>query len=316
MKKIFLYGIVSCALLCISLTGCKNSSNASNENINSNSKTESTSETSDSENNADEVDNTPSANQQVLYEDDKYKISIGDIKLNINKYELLDIPVTMENKTDKAISVSFNSITCNNVQGNNIFFDNIEKNQTITKQLCLMENEYITEATDIPEIEEVRFTLIISDDASDEEFARKPIVIYPTGKTADTVKKAHYKPLTDEIVIVDKDNIKATIIGIDDKSDPEFTQLIVFFENNSDIKLIASCDDVKLNGSDTEVMVYAMQNTDPGNSAFLTMPISNSEAENVNAFPIKKINFVFSVINADELFGETLFKKNIEYKMK
>ena len=159
----------------------------------------------------------------------------------------LQIQVLCENKSDRTLMFSWNNVSVCDFMYDPMWAEEVAPGKKVNSTIDI--DTYALEQMHVDSVDAITFDLYVQDS---ENFMDAPVVnesftIYPTGKTAETVRFPVYEPSETDTVIVDNDDLTFIIMNVDDELADYYT-LNCYIANHTDKNLMISWDEVSVNG--------------------------------------------------------------------
>ena len=159
----------------------------------------------------------------------------------------LQINVLCENKSDRTLMFSWNNVSVCGFMYDPMWAEEVAPGKKVNTTIDI--DTYALEQMHVESVDQIEFDLFVQDS---EEFMEEPVVneaftVYPTGKTADTVKFPVYEPSETDTVIVDNEDLTFIIMNVDDELADYYT-LNCYIANKTDKNLMITWDEVSVNG--------------------------------------------------------------------
>ena len=209
----------------------------------------------------------------------------------------LQIHVLCENKSDRTLTFTWNNTSVCGFMYEPYWSEEVAGGKKVNSTVGI--DTYALEQMGIDSVDEVIFTLLVQDS---EEFMNEPavnesFVIYPTGKTAETVKYPRYEPKEEDTVIVSNDTLTFIIENADDEL-ADFYTLNCYMANHTDKNLMVSWDNVSVNGF--MVDPYWSGILSAGKQAYTQVIFYRSDLEDQDIEVVQEVEFNLLVSDYDD----------------
>lgn len=159
----------------------------------------------------------------------------------------LQIQVLCENKSDRTLMFSWNNVSVCGFMYDPMWAEEVAPGKKVNTTIGI--DTYALEQMKVSSVDQIEFDLYVQDS---EEFMEAPVVnerftVYPTGKTAETVKFPVFEPSETDTVIVDNEDLTFIVMNVDDELADYYT-LNCYIANKTDKNLMLSWDEVSVNG--------------------------------------------------------------------
>lgn len=254
----------------------------------------------------DEAEKKEDFKEIVVVDNDECSIKITGIEPdNLWGYTL---NVDLENKSsEKNYTFSVLDAAINGVQTDPLFATDVSAGKKSNSEINFSDSslkEYgIEEFTDI----EISFRVYDSDNWEADDVAKETVHVYPLGE--ENVVKFERESKDSDVVIVDNDEVRATIIGYRNDEIWGYTADI-FLQNKTDKTIMFSVEDVSVNGYMSDPLWAT--SVSGGKCAFSSMSWSSESLEENGIEEVKEIEFVFNAYDEESM--EDYFKEKITLK--
>lgn len=251
----------------------------------------------------------------ALVEFDPIVVADNDeCSITVTGYEIDDIwgnavNLTLENKSaDKTYSFNVASASVNGVGCSALLFLDVEPGETEETSVTIMDETLemlgIKEYTDIELAFDVRESSVWDAPLVVDEVVN----VYPYGEDNAYTFVREEKPDTD-IVIMDNEYVKATIIGAEKTDLVEWYSVYIYIENKSDKHLCLSLDGATVNGKDTTPFFFPDVEVGKVTVGMCTL----MELEELGIEEVEELEFDLILSDYDNWVGDDLAKEHIIY---
>ena len=181
----------------------------------------------------------------TIVDNDKCAFTVTGTEFN--EHLGLQIQVLCENKSDRTLMFSWNNVSVCGFMYDPMWAEEVAPGKKVNTTIGI--DTYALEQMKVESVDQIEFDLWIQDS---EEFMNEPVVnesfsIYPTGKTAETVRFPVFEPSEEDTVIVDNGDLTFIVMNVDDELADYYT-LNCYIANKSDKNLMITWDEVSVNG--------------------------------------------------------------------
>lgn len=245
----------------------------------------------------------------VLVDNEKCTFTVTGTEYN--EHLGLQIQVLCENKTDRPLMFTWNNTSVCGFMYDPFWAEEVAGGKKINSTVGI--DTYALEKIGIGSVDEVSFTLQVQDS---EEFMNEPAVnqgfiIYPTGKTAETMKYPVYEPKEEDTVIVDNGELTFIIEGVDDEL-ADFYTLNCYIANHTDKNLMISWDNVSVNGF--MVDPFWASAVSAGKQAYAQIVFYRSDLEAQDIEVVQEVEFNLLVSDYDNWETDYLLDEVYTFK--
>ena len=238
---------------------------------------------------------------QVLADNETCRFTITGTQFN--EHTGLEISVLCENFSDRPLMFSWSNVSVCGFMYDPLWAEEVAAGKKVNSVIGI--DTFALEQMKIGSVDEISFTLSVSDS---EEFMNEPAVlenhtIYPTGKTAETVKFPVYEPKEEDTVIVDNEEITFLIESVDDEL-ADFYTLRCYLSNKTGRNLMYSWENVSINGFMVDPF-WAMA-VSAGKQAYTDIIFYRNDLEAQDIEVVQNIEFNLVVADADDWEAEYL----------
>ncbi|MGN1418144.1 MAG: hypothetical protein ACI4W6_02325 [Acutalibacteraceae bacterium] len=228
-------------------------------------------------------------NEQVLFENDKYKITATS--LDEDGFFGADINVLIENNSDKSITVQAESCSVNGIMVDAIFSADIAAGKKDNNSITLSSTDL--EAANITTIKDIELVLSIYDFDSWDAIVKSEKI-----KIQTTADNSYVQPVDDSgFLAYEDDNVKIVVKKLNSSDSFWGSDLYLYIENNSDKSLTVQANDVSVNGFMVDPMFSC--EIDAGKKAFDTISFFETDLENNSITDITNIELKFHIIDTE-----------------
>ena len=244
------------------------------------------------------VENTP------LSETETCRFTITG--MDFNEHLGLQIYVLCENLSDRPLTFSWSGTSVCGFMYDPLWAEDVAPGKSLNSTVGI--DTYALEQIGIDSVDEITFTLLVQDS---EEFMNVPLVreehtVYPTGKTAETVKFPVYEPKEEDTVIVNRDGITFIIEGVDDELADYYT-LMCYMANDTDKDLLLAWENVSVNGF--MVNPFWAVTVSPGKQAYSEIIFYRSDLEAQDIEVVQDIEFTLQVSDYNDWEADYLLNE-------
>ena len=231
--------------------------------------------------------------------------------MDFNDHLGLQIYVLCENLSDRDLTFSWSGTSVCGFMYEPLWAEEVAAGKSINSTVGI--DTYALEQIGIDSVDEISFTLLVQDS---EEFMNEPVVsqahtIYPTGKSAETVKFPVYEPKEEDTVITNRDGITFIIEGADDELADYYT-LLCYIANDTDKDLLLAWEDVSVNGF--MVNPFWTVAVSAGKQAYSEIIFYRSELEEQDIEVVQEIDFTLQVTDAQDWEADYLLNEAYTFK--
>ena len=245
----------------------------------------------------------------ALERNEKFSFSITGMEFN--EHLGLQIQVLCENFSDRPLTFSWNGTSVCGFMYDPLWAEDVAAGQSVNSVIGI--DTYALEQIGIESVDEITFTLVVQDS---EEFMNEPLTqaehtIYPTDKTADTVKFPVYEPKEEDTVILNKDGITFIIEGVDDELADYYT-LLCYIANDTDKDLLLAWEDVSVNGF--MVDPFWSVTVSAGKQAYSEIIFYRSDLEAQDVEVVQQITFDLLISDCNDWEADYLLDEEFTFK--
>jgi len=247
--------------------------------------------------------------QTALVENSQCRFTVTGMEMN--EHLGLQIHVLCENTGNRPLMFSWNNVSVCGFMYEPLWAEEVAPGKKVNSTVGI--DTYALEQIGINTVEEVTFTLTVQDS---EEFMNPPVAqqthtIYPTGKTADTVRLPQYRHREGEQVIVDNEDLTFIICSVDDELEDLYT-LNCYVHNKTDDNLIVSWEDVSVNGF--MVNPFWSAAVAAGKQAYSDVLFYRSDLNGQDIEVVQSIEFRLQAMDYDNWDAEYLIDEVFTFK--
>lgn len=309
MKVIFrksLCLLLAMLVLAFSAVSCESSEGGSNAADNGNSATNDVSEKPE-----EKSEPVYTISDEILTDNEYCTMTIKDA--GSNSISGIALNVLCENKTpDKKLTFRMQYASVNGYMIEPYWIEDVtagnKVNSRITFSAKTMKECGITSADDIS------FTLIVYDSDNfwyGDYFVNENHTIYPTGKTASEITIPERRTVADEKTITD--NEYCTFIILDTYNDENWGYSInCYIENKSDKTIVASWDDVSVNGY--MINPYWSTTIAPSKRCYSTISFFTDDFTVNNITDVENVDFKLRVYDSNDWLADNFVNSVFTYE--
>ncbi len=218
---------------------------------------------------------TSKINEQVLLEQDGIRITVKECELSLESDP--EIPILVENNSDKNINVNCDSFSCNGIMIQPSIYCDVPAGKKMNESISLSAQSISSCGIETIGILEFRFVLM--DDSYQDLFTTEPIVIETSN--AQTYKETMQAP-PEGTVLLEESGFKITYLGKVDYADYG-SDIVFYLENSSSKDALFSHEELSVNGFVLDTMDYPYTGmytfVTPGKAAYSGFSLTNSDME-------------------------------------
>jgi hypothetical protein len=221
----------------------------------------------------------------------------------------MQLHVQCVNKSSRTLLFSWDMVSVCGYMYDPMWAEEVAAGKTANSIIDL--DTYALETMGIESVDEITFTLRISDSANwmDAPVAEEVHTIYPTGLTADTLILPAHPARDAQVVVAEDENIRFVI---DDAFDDASSYVLqVYIENNTDRNLMYAWDLVSVNGKMIDPF-WAVSVT-AGKKACTEITFYRSELEANGITEVSDIEFELIVSDYDDWESPNLMEQVYTY---
>ncbi len=246
--------------------------------------------------------------EMEVINNDKCAIKITDLeKTNNLKFE---IKVDCENKSDdKKYMFSLDSVAVNGLQISSLFAKEVTAGKKAKEKISIYDSELDDYGFDAITDIELSFRVYDSEDLMAKDAAYETVNIYPFGK--EKAKNFNRTDETDDVLLVDNNDIKAVLVDFDDDDIWGF-QAELYLMNKTKDELMFSVQDVSVNGLMLDPLFA--KSIKGNKSAFASISWSESSLNDVGIKDfddINEIEMTFRVYDYNNILDNDIFNKKV-----
>lgn len=261
-KRVF---IAVALTLVFALSGCGGSSDPGADASNAASTSEDTT-----------ASMTSKISEQVLVEQDGIRIIAKECELSLGESDP-EIPILVENNSDKNISVKCDNFSCNGIMTEPSLYCEVPAGKKMNETISLSAQSL--SSCGIETIGILEFRLVLMDDTYQDLFTTEPIVIETSN--AQTYKATMIAP-PEGTVLLDESGFKITYLGKVDYSDYG-SDIVFYLKNSSSEGALFSHSELSVNGFVLDTMDYPYSGmfsfVTPGKVAYSGFSLTDSDME-------------------------------------
>lgn len=245
----------------------------------------------------------------VIVDNDTCSFTVSGTEYN--EHLGLQIQVVCENKTDRPLMFTWNNTSVCGFMYDPFWAEEVAGGKKVNSTIGI--DTYALEQIGVTSVDEIVFTLNVQDS---EEFMNEPavnegFVIYPTGKTAETVKYPVYEPKEEDTVIVENDTLTFIIESVDDEL-ADFYTLNCYIANHTGKNLMISWDDVSVNGFMVDPFWAAAVSA--GKQAYVQIIFYRTDLEAQDIEVVQDVEFNLLVSDYDDWEADYLLDEVYTFK--
>ena len=208
----------------------------------------------------------------------------------------LQIQVRCENKSDRTLMFSWSNVSICGFMYEPFWAEELAPGTQLDTTVGI--DTYALEQIGIDSVDEITFTLSIQDSEAfmDAPLVQKEYTIYPTGKSADTVKFPVYEPQEEDTVIADNETVTFIVRNVDDELADYYT-LNCYIANNTGKNLMVAWEDVSVNGF--PINPFWTTTIAAGKQAYSEIIFYRSELEAYDIEVVQDVAFTLEVSDTD-----------------
>ena len=182
---------------------------------------------------------------QVLVDNEDCSFTVTGTEFN--EHLGLQLQVLCENKSGRTLMFSWNNVSVCGFMYDPMWAEEVAPGKKVNTTIGI--DTFALEQMHVDSVDQIEFDLWVQDSEAfmDEPVVNSTFTIYPTGKTAETVKFPVFEPSESDTVIVDNKDLTFIVLNVDDELADYYT-LNCYIANNTDKNLMISWDDVSVNG--------------------------------------------------------------------
>lgn len=182
---------------------------------------------------------------QVLVDNEDCAFTVTGTEFN--EHLGLQLQVLCENKSDRTLMFSWNNVSVCGFMYDPMWAEEVAPGKKVNTTIGI--DTFALEQMKVENVDQIEFDLWVQDSEAfmDEPVVEEDFTIYPTGKTAETVKFPVFEPSETDTVIVDNEDLTFIIMNVDDELADYYT-LNCYIANKTDKNLLLSWDEVSVNG--------------------------------------------------------------------
>lgn len=223
----------------------------------------------------------------------------------------LQIHVLCENRSDRTLMFSWNNVSVCGFMYDPMWAEEVAPGKKVNTTVGI--DTYALEQMKVDSVDQIEFDLWVQDS---EAFMDEPVVnetfhIYPTGKTAETVKFPVFEPSETDTVIVDNETLTFIVRNADDELADYYT-LNCYIANNTDKNLLISWDEVSVNGF--MVNPFWALSVAAGKQAYTEIIFFRSDFEKQDIEVVQNIEFRLQAYDNDNWEADYLIDEMFTFK--
>lgn len=284
MKKI--YSVLLC-LCMLPIGGCSSQKTDTPEKTDPVQTNESQGNEKDDKTDTEEKPVKCTIDSQVLYEGNGIKITLKETEIkNFNRVEL---PLMLENESERPVTVQVRDISINNIMYDAVFSSEIAAGKKANDSLQFYNGD---DRVDFAFVSDIEFKFHIFDGETWDTIEDTEQIYLQTSN-----EDYQYMPMKDGEVLFDQKGVTITYQGL--KEDFGEVKVLLLIENTSDTYLCTQVRDSSING----FMVDSIMSSDilPGKSAYTSIGFLKSylEENEITMETIEEIEFYFHIFEWD-----------------
>ena len=221
----------------------------------------------------------------------------------------MQLHVQCVNKSSSTLLFSWDMVSVCGYMYDPMWAEEVAAGKTANSTIDL--DTYALETMGIDSVDEITFTLRISDSANwmEPPLAEEVHTIYPTGLSADTLVLPTHPARDAQVVVAEDENIRFVI---DDSFDDASSYVLqIYMENNSDRNLMYSWDLVSVNGK--MIDPFWATSVTAGKRACSEISFSRSDLEANGITDVSNIEFKLLVSDYDDWEAPNLLEQVYTY---
>ena len=221
----------------------------------------------------------------------------------------MQLHVQCVNKSSSTLLFSWDMVSVCGYMYDPMWAEEVAAGKTANSTIDL--DTYALETMGIDSVDEITFTLRISDSANwmEPPLAEEVHTIYPTGLSADTLVLPTHPARDAQVVVAEDENIRFVI---DDSFDDASSYVLqIYMENNSDRNLMYSWDLVSVNGK--MIDPFWATSVTAGKRACSEISFSRSDLEANDITDVSSIEFKLIVSDYDDWEAPNLLEQVYTY---
>lgn len=231
---------------------------------------------------------------QVLVDNEDCAFTVTGTEFN--EHLGLQLQVLCENKSDRTLMFSWNNVSVCGFMIDPMWAEEVAPGKKVNTTIDI--DTFALEQMKVASVDQIEFDLWVQDS---EEFMDEPVVntkftIYPTGKTAETVKFPVFEPSETDTVIVDNEDLTFIVMNVDDELADYYT-LNCYIANKTDKNLMISWDEVSVNGF--MVNPFWALSVAAGKQAYTEIIFFRSDFQEQDIEVVQDIEFTLQVSDTD-----------------
>ena len=228
-----------------------------------------------------------------------------------NEHLGLQIQVLCENKSDRTLMFSWNNVSVCGFMYDPMWAEEVASGKKVNTTIGI--DTFALEQMKVDSVDQIEFDLWVQDS---EAFMDEPVVntgftIYPTGKTAETVKFPVFEPSETDTVIVDNEDLTFIVMNVDDELADYYT-LNCYIANKSGKNLMISWDEVSVNGF--MVNPFWALSVAAGKQAYTEIIFFRSDFDKQDIEVVQDIEFRLQAYDNDDWDAEYLIDEVFTFK--
>ena len=246
---------------------------------------------------------------QVLVDNEDCAFTVTGTEFN--EHLGLQLQVLCENKSDRTLMFSWNNVSVCGFMYDPMWAEEVAAGKKVNTTIGI--DTYALELMHVTSVEQIEFDLWIQDSEAfmDEPVVDEDFTIYPTGKTADTVKFPVYEPSETDTVIVDNEDLTFIVMNVDDELADYYT-LNCYIANKTDKNLLLSWDEVSVNGFMVNPF-WALSVAD-GKQAYTEIIFFRSDLQEQDIEVVQDIEFRLQAADNDDWEADFILDEIFTFK--
>lgn len=255
---------------------------------------------------------TSEMGEQVLFDNDKLRLTIKGTNLN----DLLgpSIQISIENKTDQAQTYILNHTSVNGYMMNGVMYEEVQAKSSKDGSITFSSQNF--EEAGITSMDEVILSIkgYISDVyTEDGVLVNQEFSLYPTGKSPDSLDFPKREAQSTDEVLVDENGLKVVVVGLN--PDHFMGQELKFYvENNTDQVLDFFRSKFVVNGKSLDAA--GTIKVAPGKKAYTSVYLFSENLEISGIKDITDLRFNVKIMDPYDWLATPILEKDFEYKVK
>lgn len=238
---------------------------------------------------------THAMNENVLVDNEYCLFAV--MEASTNEYTGMELQVRCENRTGSTAAFSWDAVSVCGIMYDPVWSAEAAAGETVISTVSI--DTYALEACGITSVDEISFHLNVFDSENwmDAPYVSDYFTVYPTGLSAETVRFPQRKPVAEETVIIDNEEVTFIIERADDGDDLVYT-LHCYLANKSGKTLMFSWDSVTVNGY--QMFPTWSATVAPGKQAYSDITFLRSDLAENGIEDVEEIGFNLFVSDYDD----------------